>query len=357
MRAARLHGVEDLRVEEVADPRPGPGEAVVRIEACGVCPSDLRRFTGTGHAGGELPITPGHEWAGVVVDVGPDNDAPVAFKPGDRVVADWRYICGHCYECRRGAMNYCQRLQRRVRGGFAELGVAPFEQLRLVPEHVSFEAASFCEPLACILNAHHQTPIGLGDDVVILGAGPIGLLHLQVARHRGARLIVVDRIAARLEVAAALGAHDVIDGSSTDPVEQVRELTEGRGASTVIVAVGGAEPTLLGMQMGQVNAWINFFAGTYPTDAMQLDPNLVHYRQLRVTGSHDYIPHHFSAALRLIQYGIVRPEPLITHRFGLDRVVDAFTTTAGRGGLKSMVFPSRTSVDQTPRALAGQAAR
>lgn len=134
MRAARLYGVEDLRVEEVADPRPGPGEAVVRIEACGVCPSDLRRFTGTGHVGGQLPMTPGHEWAGVVVEVGPATDAPVTFKPGDRVVADWRYICGQCYECRRGAMNYCQRLQRRVRGGFAELGVAPFEQLRLVPE-------------------------------------------------------------------------------------------------------------------------------------------------------------------------------------------------------------------------------
>jgi L-iditol 2-dehydrogenase len=182
------------------------------------------------------------------------------------------------------------------------------------------------------------------------------LLHLQVARHRGARVIVVDRIATRLDVAASLGAHNLVDASAVDPLACVRELTNGRGAATVIVAVGGAEPTLLGMRMGAINAWINFFAGTYPTETMQLDPNLVHYRQLRVTGSHDYIPHHFSTALKLIQYGIVRPEPLITNRFPLDAVDEAFTTTAARSGLKSVVLPtSSPAVAAAESVLAGQA--
>jgi D-arabinose 1-dehydrogenase-like Zn-dependent alcohol dehydrogenase len=126
------------------------------------------------------------------------------------------------------------------------------------------------------------------------------------------------------------------------------------------VAVGGTEPTHLGMEMGAINAWVNFFAGTYPSAEMQLDPNLIHYRQLRVTGSHDFTPHHFTAALKLIQYGIVLTEPLITHRFALDNVVDAFNTTADRSGLKSMVLPTASiggsRAHQTPEvALAGHA--
>jgi L-iditol 2-dehydrogenase len=339
MKAARLYGVRDLRVEDVGDPEPGPGEALIRIHTCGVCPSDLRAYLGARSSGGalSLPRTPGHEWAGEVVALGDGTDDP-NIKVGTRVVADWRYVCGKCYQCRRGVFNYCENLARGVRGGFAQYGVAPLSQLRVVPDHVSFEEASFCEPLACIVQAHSYTQIGLGDDVVIVGAGPIGLLHLQVALHRGGRVIVSDPIAGRLDKAKELGAHDVIDAAEGDPVERVKELTEGRGANAVIVAVGAPEPIRQGLQMGGINAWVNLFAGTYPPTEIPVDPNLIHYKQLRVTGSHDFTPHHFTTALRLIQFGIVRVKPLISHRYELDRVKDAFETTAGRSGLKSMVL-------------------
>ncbi|MGH2460817.1 MAG: zinc-dependent alcohol dehydrogenase, partial [Chloroflexota bacterium] len=239
MKAARLYGIRDLRVEEVASPDPGPGEAMIRIHSCGVCPSDLRSYLGARSSSGptSLPRTPGHEWAGVVVALGEPVDAgqpAPTIQVGDRVVADWRYVCGQCYQCRRGVFNYCENLRRGVRGGFAEYGVAPLSQLRIIPDHVSFEEASFCEPLACILNAHGYTQISVGNDVVIVGAGPIGLLHLQLARDRGARVIVSDPIASRLEKARELGAHDLIDASAIDPVARVRELTEGRGADAVI---------------------------------------------------------------------------------------------------------------------------
>jgi L-iditol 2-dehydrogenase len=341
MKAARLYGVRDLRVEQIDDPEPGPGEALIRVHACGVCPSDLRAYLAPrpGSDSG-LPRTPGHEWTGVVVGLGepdPTDVAPPNIKVGDRVVADWRQVCGRCYQCRRGVFNYCDNLQHGVRGGFAGYGVAPLTQLRVIPDNVSFEEASFTEPLACVTQAHGYTEIHLGDDVVIVGAGPIGLLHLQLARSRGARVIVSDPLAARLAMARELGAHDVVDASASDPVAQVKELTEGRGANAVIVAVGGAVPIKQGLDMAAINGWVNAFAGTYPSADMPVDPNLIHYRQIRFTGSHDFTPHHFTTALKLIQYGIVRVAPLISHRFPLDDVRDAFETTAQRLGLKAMV--------------------
>lgn len=352
MRAARLHAPRDLRVEEIDDPTPGPGEALIRIQACGVCPSDVRGYTGAGAHRGVYPRTPGHEWTGEVIALGPaledgpgapsvrvdESKGEGAIAVGDRVVADWRYVCGRCYQCRRGVFNYCENMRRGVRGGFAQLGVSPLSQLRKLPDTVSYEAASFCEPLACILNAHSGTKIDMGDDVVIVGSGPIGLLHLQVALHRGGRLIVSDPIASRLEVAKSLGAHDVIDASSVDPVERVKELTGGRGADCVIVAVGAPEPIRQGIQMGAINGRVNLFAGTYPAVELPTDPNLIHYRQIVLTGSHDFTPHHFTTALKLIQHGIVDPLPLISHRFALDETREAFETTAGRSGLKSMVL-------------------
>ena len=344
MRAARLHGVRDLRVEELDDPRPGPGEALIHIRACGVCPSDLRSYLAPRPAAGGagLPRTPGHEWAGEVVALGEPLDGEVGpeIHVGDRVVADWRYVCGRCYQCRRGVFNYCEHLRRGVRGGFAEYGIAPLSQLRKLPDSVSYEEASFCEPLACVINGNTALPIALGEDVVVVGAGPIGLLHLQLALHRGARAIASDPLPARLEQARALGAHDTVDASAGDPVERVMALTDGRGADAVIVAVGSAEAQRQALAMGAINGRVNFFAGTYPQTELAVDPNLIHYRQLVVTGSHDFTPHHFSTALKLIQYGIVRVAPLISHRFPLAEVREAFETTAGRRGLKSMVLPT-----------------
>jgi L-iditol 2-dehydrogenase len=344
MKAARLYGTRDLRVEDIEDPEPGPGQALIRIHACGVCPSDIRSYVGSrAGAAGSLPRTPGHEWAGVVLALGPARDSAdeaTGIKVGDRVAADWRFICGRCYQCRRGVFNYCEHLQRAVRGGFAELGVAPLSQLRVIPDHVSFEEASFCEPLACVINGNEMTPMRLGDDVAIVGAGPIGLLHLQLARNRGVRIIASDPLVARLQMARQLGAHDVIDASATDPVARVKELTEGRGADAVIVAVGVGDAARQGLEMAAINGKVNFFAGFYPPVELPFDPNLVHYRQLVVTGSHDFGPHHFSTALKLIAHRIVDVGALISHRFALDDVRDAFETAASRGGLKSMVLPA-----------------
>lgn len=333
MRAARLYGVRDLRVEEVPDPEPGPGEILIRIKACGVCPSDLRAYQGTRSSPGSLPRTPGHEWAGVVVGLG---EGVTDLKPGDRVVPDWRVVCGKCYNCRRGVFNYCTDLGR-IRGGFAELGVAPATNVRKIPDHVSFEEAAFCEPLACCINGSQACRIGIGDDVAVVGCGPIGLQHLQLARIQGARVIAVDLDERRLQMARQLGAHDLVWPGEGDAVERVRALTEGRGADAVVVAVGDVRAIRQGIAMAGLNGRVQLFAGTYPPQEMPLDPNVVHYGQLVVTGSHDFTPHHFTTALKLISHGIVDVRSLISHRFPLAQTQEALETTASRRGLKTMV--------------------
>jgi len=334
LKAARLYGVRDLRVEEVPDPEPGPGDLLIDIKACGVCPSDLRAYQGTRINPAQLPRTPGHEWAGIVVGVG---EGVTGFAVGDRVVPDWRVVCGKCFNCRRGVFNYCTNL-KHIRGGFCTLGVAPASNVRLIPAHVSFEQAAFCEPLACVINGSQACRIGIGDDVAIVGCGPIGLQHLQLAKAQGARIIACDLDPKRLEKAKQLGAHDLVAVGEGDPVERVKALTEGRGVDAAIVAVGDVRAAKQGIMMAGLNGRVQLFAGTYPSQEMPLDPNIIHYGQLFVTGSHDFTPHHFTTALKLISYGIVDVKTLISHRFPLERITDAFETTGTRAGLKTMVL-------------------
>ena len=336
MKAAQLHGVGDLRVEEIDQPSiSSDDEVLIRIHACGICPSDLRAYTGVREPYGTLPYTPGHEWAGEVVAIG---DGVEGFDIGDRVAASWRVVCGKCHYCIRDMYNYCENLQYgRVRGGFAEYGVAPGESLLKIPDGVSYQEASFCEPLACCMNGSLHTGIGFGDNVVIIGAGPIGLMHLQLAKRAGARVIVSELKPERLEKAEELGADALIHADQGDPVELAMELTGGYGADAVIVAVGAPRALQQALNMAGIGGGVNFFAGVYPPVTLDLDPNLIHYKQIRLTGSHDYSPFHFQTALRFIEMKTVEVVPLVSHRFPLEQVQEGFDIVAGQEGLKVMI--------------------
>ncbi len=174
----------------------------------------------------------------------------------------------------------------------------------------------------------------MGDDVVIVGSGPIGLMHVQLAKHRGARVIVSDPIESRLEVAKELGADDTICPAREDTKKQVSEMTEGRGANAVIVAIGTPEAARLGIDIAGIGGSVNFFAGIYPPGEIQLDPNIIHYKQLVITGSHDFTPHHFTSALKFIHLGIVKVKPIISHVLPLEEIVSAFDIVAERKGLR-----------------------
>ena len=191
--------------------------------------------------------------------------------------------------------------------------------------------------MACCINGNRNTNISTGDDVLIIGSGPIGMLHVQLAKHNGARVIISDPIESRLEIAKELGADDTINPTKEDTIERVKELTEGRGANAVIVAVGTTETARLGIEASAICGSVNFFAGTYPQGEIALDPNVIHYKQIVLTGSHDFTPHDFTMALKLMEYGIVKVKHIISHVISLDDVSKAFETVANHEGLKVVV--------------------
>jgi len=333
-KTAFLYGICDVRVEDSPIKQPDSDQALIRIRSCGVCPTDVRSYTGV-RKSSDYPRTLGHEWVGEVVETGENSHG---FSAGDRIAADWRVVCGQCYYCRRGIFNYCLKTRNeRVRGGFCEYGTAISSNMRLIPENVSFEEAAFSEPLACCINGVRRNNISLGDDVVVIGAGPIGLMHVQLAKYHGARVIASDLIESRLEVAKKLGADDTISAAKEDTLKRVMDMTEGRGANAVVVAIGTTEAASLGISVAAINGSVNFFAGTYPSGDISLDPNVIHYKQLVLTGSHDFTPHDFTMALKLIEYGIVKVKPIISHVIPLSDIASAFDIVAERKGLKVVV--------------------
>ncbi len=217
-------------------------------------------------------------------------------------------------------------------GGFCEYGCAIPQNLRRIPNNVSYEEASFTEPLACCLNGVNRSNIRAGDDVVVVGTGQIGLMHVQLAKHLGARVIAFDRIPARLEKAKALGADDVINASNEVAVEAIHDLTEGRDANAVVVVVGTSKAAAIGIAMAGICGTVNLFAGFYPPQILSVDANMIHYKQLNLTGSHD-----FTTALKLIKHGTVNVKALISHRFPLDETKQGFDTVIGLSGVKVMI--------------------
>ena len=338
MRAIHLYGPKDLRLEEVPLPEIGPEQVLIRTEVCGICPSDVRGYTGTRptRAGTGLPRIPGHEWVGEIVEVGVEV---TTYQVGDRVAVFGQVVCGMCENCQRGIFNYCLNRRRINRGGFSEYGLASVSGLLPIPDGLGYEEAAFSEPIACCINGTWQSNISLGDDVVVVGSGPIGLLHIQLARLQGARVIATDLKPERLEIAKQVGAHDVVNVGEGDAIERVQALTQGRGADAVIVATGAAPAMEQGLQMGGLHGTVNFFAGSYPPPTIPLDPNLIHYKELIVTGSHHYTPFTFQRALKLLQYGLIQVQPLISHRLPLDRTSEGFDIVVGQKGLKVIVYP------------------
>jgi L-iditol 2-dehydrogenase len=348
MKALRFYAPEDVRLEDVPEPECGPDEIKLKVKNCSTCGTDVKIFY-NGHQNITPPATMGHEIAGEVVEVGANVTGD--WKPGDRAQVIAAVPCGDCYECNKGWMAVCQNqtsVGYQYAGGFAEYMIVPKQVLKVdglnkIPDNVGYDEASAAEPFACAINAQELLGIEEGDTVVVFGAGPIGCMHIRIARgvHKVGPVYLVDVNAARLKMSAdAVHPDEVIDGSEVDVVEKVMELTGGRGADVVITATAANVTQEQAISMAARNGRISFFGGLPKTDPfIKCDSNLVHYRQLHIHGANGSAPEHNKRALQYISTGQVPVKDLITEHIPLDRVLEAFTIVKNGEAIKVTVEP------------------
>lgn len=338
MLAAFLLAPSNVVVREREIPRPDRNEVLIRVRACGVCPTDIRYIQGLKlylPLGEESYGLTGHEWAGEIVEVG---EGVKDLSVGDRIVADHILPCGMCAFCKQGKSNLCLNKKYYFRG-YAQYARAWAPTALKIPPHVSYEEACLTEPLSTCLNTMEKLEIGLEDKVVIIGDGVIGMLHLQLAKLLGAEVIMIGHHDERLWVAKKLGARLVINSRREDVVNVVKEETGGLGADKVVVATSGKTALEDALKIIGPDGRIGVFAGTYPPVSIDLDPNRIHYGEISVVGIMEHTLHHFERALELISKGLINVKELITHKIPLERINEAFEIVRRREGLKVIVSP------------------
>ena len=346
MKVIRYYAPGDVRIEDAPEPVPGPDELKIRVRACSTCGTDLKIYR-HGHHRIDPPRVLGHEIAGEIVEVGARAGD---WTVGERVQVIAAIPCGECAQCRAGRMTVCPHqtsMGYQYDGGFAAYMIVPASVLKVdglnrIPEGIGFAEASVAEPLACVLNGQELARVGAGDEVVVVGSGPIGCLHVRLAKARGAaRVFLVEVNAERLARAAELVRPDEAVHAGDGPVaEQILKLTDGRGADVVITAAASAAAQQEAVTYATRQGRISFFGGlpqAAPTST--IDANLVHYRELTIVGANGSSPAHNAAALDLIASGAVPVADLITHRLPLDAIHEALETIEQGRSVKVTIEP------------------
>ena len=344
MRVAMYYSNRDVRLEEIPRPHIGPGELLMRVEASGICGSDVMEW----YRIHKVPLVLGHEVAGVVVEVGAEV---TRFKVGDRIIAAHHVPCNICHYCLSGNHTVCDTLRKTNfdPGGFAEFIRLPAINVDrgtfVLPDSVSFEETTFVEPVACVLRAQRKAGMRPGCSVLVLGSGIAGLLHVHLARALGAgRIIATDVIKHRLEAAKRFGADSAIDANEDVPV-CVRDINNGRLADIVIVCSGAESAIAQALKSVERNGTVLFFAPTGPGVTFPLSINDVFWRNdVTLTTSYAGSPADHAAALELIRAGILRVKEMITHRLGLAETGLGFrmvTNPQEYSSIKVIIEPQR----------------
>lgn len=331
MKAGVLKDVNDIRFSNVADPALELGDMLLRVKAATVCGTDIRIYRGKKTAGIRYPSILGHEFAAEVVETGGHRQ----FSCDQPVVVCPQFACGHCAYCIRGAENLCRNLRAmgyEIDGAFAEYVRIPKHAVESgnvfnMPENLSFELASLAEPLACVMNGQDLVGVHVGDTVLILGAGPIGILHVILARQSGAlRILVSEPNPIRRKAALQAGADDVIDPTTEHLEARVKHATDGLGVDVAICAIG--IPSLANDAIGLVRhkGRVSLFAGFSTGVKAEIDVNAIHYNELLVTGAFGLTRLHFENALNMLSTRKADFEDLITHRYSLADISEAIAT-------------------------------
>ncbi len=342
MRVAMYYNNQDVRLEEMPVPSIGPGELLVRVEASGLCGSDVMEWYRVERA----PLVLGHEVAGTVAQVG---EGVERYKEGDRMVVTHHVPCNACRYCLSGHHTVCDTLRQTsfYPGGFSEYlrvpalnvdrGVFPLS------DQTSFEEASFAEPLACVLRGQRRANLQPGQSVLVLGSGLAGMLHINLARAVGAgRVVATDMVDYRLEAARRFGA-DVAFSAKEDVTARLREANDGRLADLVIVCTGAPPALQQALQAVDRGGTVLFFAPTEPAVTVPVSVNDVFFRNdVTLTTTYAGAPADLATALELIRTGRVQVGEMITHRVGLEEAGLGFKLTAeAQDSLKVIVEPQR----------------
>ena len=325
-----------FELRDVPTPTPGLGEALVRVQRVGICGSDLPIFSGARPV--PMPLTLGHEIGGTVAALG---EGVVGWTVGDRVAVSIVCNCGVCPPCALGRESLCDHIQElgiHIDGGFAEYVVAPADNLHRLPDSMGWAAAASVDPLACALPAVTRASIMFEDDVVVIGAGAIGLYALQLARLAGPRrLFLVGRRAQRLAVGACW-ADEVIDSQQENEAEAILARTNGRGADVVIEATGNPTAGAAALAMAAKGARVAL-TGVF-TQPATVHLNHIVRRELNVHGTLCYTRAQFAEALRLLAIRAVDPTPLITHVLPLSDIGLGLDLLARHEAIKVQLEPS-----------------
>jgi len=338
MKVARYYSVNDVRLEDAAVPAIGPGELLVKVAACGVCGSDVMDW----YTQKKAPAVLGHEPAGVVAAVG---DGVTSFKIGDRVFMHHHVPCFVCHYCRRGFYSNCQMFRETHLdpGGFAEFVRVPAlnveRDVLKIPDDMSYDVATFIEPVGTIIRGVERARLRHGDSVAIVGAGMTGLLFTQAARLWGAtRIAALDLQDWRLDYARRMGADLTVNPATEDAVAAVQSMTGGRGADIVFACAASIPALEQAVRLAARGGTVLIFAPPPPDARLAVSPHDILFYELTITGTYSTVPGETSLALDLLQQGRIRVEELMTHRMGLADVKRGLDLTrAAKESLKVII--------------------
>lgn len=343
MRAAIFHGKGDIRIEEVALQALKPGEVRVQIAVALTCGTDLKVLKRGYHAKMLTPPSPfGHELAGTICEIAESASELSTWKIGDRVVVANSAPCGACFFCAKGQENLCDHLMF-LNGAYAETIAVPARfveknMVRLKPE-TAFEDAALAEPLACVVQGIEDLKLKSEQTVLVLGAGPIGLMFVALAKHFGCRVSVAGRGANRLRAAIQLGADRVFDtGKEGNIVQAVGGAYTPTGFDVVIEAIGKPETWEAAVQLVRKGGAVNFFGGCPGGTTVSLDTHTIHYSSLKLVASFHHTPRTFRRALEFIEAGVVRARDFVDGEWPLTKLPELFQQmTAGNRAVKTLI--------------------
>jgi len=335
MKIALWYNNRDIRLSEVPTPKPGPGEMLIKVMACGICGSDVVEWYRLPRA----PLVQGHELGAEVVEAG---EAVTAFKPGDRVMVAPKVACLECRYCREGHYPVCPNVKVRLPGGFAEYILVPQELVEKgayrIPDNVTYDQATFIEPLACVVRAQNLAGVKAGQSVLVMGCGMSGLLHVKLAKSKGCRVAATDVVPFKQELARKNGADLVLGGEDDIAARLAAEW--GQPADVVILCTSAMPAVAQAWKCADKGGAVVFFAVPGPDKQVVVPLNDYWTKEMRVLTSYYCGPPDIEEAVRLLATGAIAVEDMITHRLPLKDIARGFgLVLEGRESIKVIIKP------------------